>query len=106
MLFRSWTALLDGVRSGPVLQQQPRDSLELTQVVSYQGQPLTTDEQARALSEEDRARLAETLLESLNLSPPATEATWAEEIERVNAYERGELAVIEADDVFNAGSTG
>ena len=39
------------------------------------------EEQARALSAEDRARLAESMLESLHTSITEIEAAWAEEIE-------------------------
>jgi len=39
------------------------------------------EEQARALSAEDRARLAESMLESLHTSITEIEAVWAEEIE-------------------------
>ena len=48
------------------------------------------EEQARALSAEDRARLAESMLESLHTSIAEIEALWAEEIEeRVSAFDRG-----------------
>lgn len=58
-------------------------------------------EQARALSAEDRAKLAESLLESLQPSVAAIKAAWAEEIERrVAAFDRGELAAYPAEDVF------
>ena len=59
-------------------------------------------EQARALGLEDRAKLAETLLDSLREAPIADiEAAWAREIEsRVAAYDRGELQTIAAEDVF------
>jgi putative addiction module component (TIGR02574 family) len=55
-----------------------------------------------ALSPEDRARLAERLLDSLQDPALATiEAAWDEEIERrVAAYERGEVRTFEAEDVF------
>jgi putative addiction module component (TIGR02574 family) len=59
------------------------------------------EQQASALSAEDRARLAESMLESLQPSIAEIEAAWAEEIEkRVSAYERGELASSSADEVF------
>lgn len=50
------------------------------------------EEQARRLPPEERARLADVLLESLQESPSAeVEAAWDREIEaRVAAYERGE----------------
>ncbi len=60
------------------------------------------EEQARKLSAEERARLAETLLDSLR-EPPLAEiqAAWEREIEdRVAAYERGEVQTYAAEDVF------
>lgn len=60
------------------------------------------EQQARALSAEDRAKLAEALLESLR-SPPLTdiEKAWAEEIEqRLAAFDRGEISAYLAEDVF------
>jgi len=60
------------------------------------------EQQARSLSPEERARLAELLLESLRDAPLAEiEAAWEREIEdRVAAYERGELQTYAAEDVF------
>lgn len=60
------------------------------------------EEQARNLSAEERARLAEVLLESLREPPlPEIEAAWDREIaERVAAYDRGEATVYPAEDVF------
>jgi len=60
------------------------------------------EDQARALTPEERARLAETLLESLRAAPIAEiEAAWDREIEvRAAAYDRGELETISAEDVF------
>jgi putative addiction module component (TIGR02574 family) len=60
------------------------------------------EEQARALTPEERARLAEVLLESLRDAPLAEiEAAWDREIqERTAAYERGELKTLAAEDVF------
>jgi putative addiction module component (TIGR02574 family) len=57
---------------------------------------------ARLLSGEDRAHLAELLLESLRETPMAEiEAAWTQEVEqRVAAYERGELATHSAEEVF------
>jgi len=47
------------------------------------------EEQARALAPEDRARLAESMLESLQPLSAEIEAAWAEEIEeRVSASTR------------------
>ena len=60
------------------------------------------EEQARQLSAEDRARLAEILLESLQDGPSAEiEAAWNTEIEaRVAAFDRGESQAYAAEDVF------
>jgi hypothetical protein len=60
------------------------------------------ERQARSLSPEGRARLADVLLESLRDAPLAEiEATWDREIEeRVAAYDRGELETFSAKDVF------
>lgn len=50
------------------------------------------EEQARALSAEDRARLAESMLESLHPSITEIEAAWAQVVEEcVNAFDRGEI---------------
>lgn len=58
--------------------------------------------QARSLSPEERARLAESLLESLRDTPLAEiEKAWEVEIaERVAAYDRGELPTFSAESVF------
>ena len=58
--------------------------------------------QARALSPEERSRLAEVLLESLRGAPIAEiEQAWEREIEeRTAAYDRGELPTIDAESVF------
>jgi putative addiction module component (TIGR02574 family) len=58
--------------------------------------------QARSLSPEERARLAESLLESLRDAPLAEiEKAWEMEIaERVAAYDRGELPTFSAESVF------
>lgn len=59
------------------------------------------EEQARALSAEDRARLAESMLESLHTSIAEIEALWAEEIEeRVSAFDRGEITSYPAEEVI------
>lgn len=60
------------------------------------------EQQAQALTPEERARLAEVLLESLQDAPVAEiEAAWDREIEqRVAAYDRGELQTFSAEDVF------
>ncbi len=54
---------------------------------------------AKALSLEDRARLAEELLDSLQEAPDA-EAAWEREIERrVSEIESGTVALAPADDL-------
>jgi putative addiction module component (TIGR02574 family) len=59
------------------------------------------EEQARALSAEERARLAESMLESLHSPLADIEAAWAQEIEqRVAAFDRGEIPAYPAEDVF------
>ena len=59
------------------------------------------EDQARALAPEDRARLANSMLESLQPSIADIEAAWAEEIEdRVNAFEQDEMSALSAEDVF------
>lgn len=57
---------------------------------------------ARQLPREDRERLVDELLASLN-EPAATEldAAWSAEIERrLAAYDRGEVQALSAEDVF------
>ena len=60
------------------------------------------ESKVRALPSEQRARLAEVLLETLRDEPLAEiEREWGNEIEqRVAAYERGELPVVSAESVF------
>ena len=60
------------------------------------------EEHARQLPPEERARLADLLLESLHGGPSAEiEAAWDREIEaRVSAYERGESKTYPAEEVF------
>ncbi len=57
---------------------------------------------ARSLSPEERAKLAESLLESIREAPIAEiEKSWDREIsERIAAYDRGELPVSSAESVF------
>ncbi|MFC4310516.1 addiction module protein [Steroidobacter flavus] len=58
-------------------------------------------EQARALSTEDRAKLINSLLESLGSPSSDIEKAWAEEIEqRLAAFDRGEVTAYPAEDVF------
>lgn len=57
--------------------------------------------QALQLCAEDRAKLAESLLESLHTPQPEIEAAWEAEIERrVAALDRGEYELIPAEEVF------
>ncbi|MGG7055708.1 addiction module protein [Nitrosomonas sp. ANs5] len=59
------------------------------------------EEQALSLNPEERARLAEVMLESLSAPLAGIEEAWAQEIEqRVAAYERGEMPSYSAEDVF------
>lgn len=59
------------------------------------------EEQARALTVEERAKLAESMLESLHSPLAEIEAAWVEEIEqRVAAFDRGEIPAYPAEDVF------
>ena len=55
-----------------------------------------------ALSPDDRARLAELLLSSLDAEPKSdVEAAWDDEIrQRLAAYDRGEVEAIDAETVF------
>lgn len=55
-----------------------------------------------ALSPDDRARLTELLLSSLDAEPKSdVEAAWDEEIrQRLAAYDRGEVEAIDAETVF------
>jgi putative addiction module component (TIGR02574 family) len=60
------------------------------------------EKEARRLSADERARLAEVLLESLQDTPLAdVNAAWDAEIaQRVAAFERGDLTTHVAEDVF------
>ena len=59
------------------------------------------EQQAQALAAEDRAKLAESLLESLQAPLSEIETAWAQEIEeRVAAFDRGETQAYAAEDVF------
>ncbi len=57
---------------------------------------------ASHVSPEERARLAEGLLESLRKAPPSeVKAAWdAEILKRVSEYERGEAVLTRGADVF------
>jgi putative addiction module component (TIGR02574 family) len=57
--------------------------------------------QVLSLPPSERARLAEQLLESLEPPNERNRQLWAEEAERrLEAYERGELEAIPAEEVF------
>ena len=60
------------------------------------------EQQARMLEPDDRARLVEIMLESLREnSLSEVEAAWQKEIaSRVTAYNRGEVRVYDAEEVF------
>ena len=59
------------------------------------------EQQARTLSIDERAALAETLLESLHVPLSDIASAWESEIEsRVSAFERGEMPAYCAEDVF------
>lgn len=60
------------------------------------------ERKARSLTADERAQLAEALLESIQGPPVAEiEAAWDREIEeRAAAYDRGELQTISAEVVF------
>jgi putative addiction module component (TIGR02574 family) len=59
------------------------------------------EEQAKALSPDERAKLAQSILESLHTPMAEIESAWAEEIQRrVAAFDRGEIPSYPAEDVF------
>ena len=59
------------------------------------------EEQARSLTAEDRAKLAEFMLESLHTSVEEIEAAWSEEIAlRIDAFEKGDIPAYSAEQVF------
>jgi putative addiction module component (TIGR02574 family) len=59
------------------------------------------EEQARSLSAEDRAKLAEFMLESLHTSIEEIEAASSEEIAlRIDALENGDISAYSAEQVF------
>lgn len=59
-------------------------------------------QRGKALAPEDRERLVDQLLESLNEpAAAALDAAWDAEIERrLAAYDRGEVEAIDAEEVF------
>lgn len=59
------------------------------------------EQQAQALTAEERAKLVESLLKSLHSTNAEIEAAWEQEIEdRVAAFDRGEMPDYPAADVF------
>jgi putative addiction module component (TIGR02574 family) len=61
----------------------------------------TVMDQALKLPANDRAALVETLILSLDKPDPALDAEWLREAEdRLSAYQSGELAAVDADEVF------
>lgn len=59
------------------------------------------EQQALSLNAEERAKLAEVMLESLNAPLAEIEEAWAHEIEqRVAAYDQGVIEAYSAEDVF------
>ncbi|MCP9901768.1 addiction module protein [Cyanobium sp. Cruz CV13-4-11] len=59
------------------------------------------EEQARSLSAEDRAKLAQFMLESIHSSIEEIEAEWSEEIAlRIDAFENGDISSYSAAQVF------
>jgi putative addiction module component (TIGR02574 family) len=59
------------------------------------------EQQARSLSAEERAKLAQSMLESLHTPVAEIEAAWGAEISRrVAAFDRGEIPSYQAEDVF------
>jgi putative addiction module component (TIGR02574 family) len=59
------------------------------------------EEQALTLKAEERARLVESLLETLHAHRSDIEAAWESEIqERVAAFDRGEMPSYPAEEVF------
>ena len=59
------------------------------------------EEQVRSLPAEDRAKLAEFMLESLHTSVEEIEAAWSEEIAlRIDAFEKGDIPAYSAEQVF------
>jgi putative addiction module component (TIGR02574 family) len=59
-------------------------------------------ERGKALAPQDRSRLVDLLLESLNESPLAeVQAAWDEEAERrLAAYDRGEIQAMDGEEVL------
>lgn len=90
---RSHESFFEGLRSRACQQTTHFPQPDLVEELAQRG---------LSLSPEDRARLAERLLDSLQEPTLAKiEAAWDEEIERrAAAYERGEVETFAAEDVF------
>lgn len=59
------------------------------------------EQQARQLKADDRARFAESMLESVQAPVEEVEAEWKKEVEaRLEAYEYGKMQSVSAEDVF------
>ncbi|MFN9644558.1 MAG: addiction module protein [Cyanobacteriota bacterium] len=59
------------------------------------------EEQARSLSAEDRAKLAERMLESLHASLEEIETAWSEEVAfRIQAFANGDISAVSAEQIF------
>jgi hypothetical protein len=59
------------------------------------------EEQARSLSAEDIAKLAECMPESLHTSVEEIEAAWSEEIAlRIEAFQKGDISAYSTEEVF------
>lgn len=57
--------------------------------------------QAKGLTPEEQAILAETLYEMVNPTDPEWEAAWAKECEdRLQAYQRGEIKTIDSEEAM------
>jgi putative addiction module component (TIGR02574 family) len=60
-------------------------------------------EQALSLPADERATVAERILTSLEPELSSVDLLWAQEAEdRLDAYERGEIKAIPAEEVFNS----
>ena len=58
-------------------------------------------EAAQRLPVDDRIRLVEILLDSLNPKDPGIDQEWVDECERrLDAYDRGEMSAVDATDVL------
>lgn len=75
--------------------------MKLEQSSSMSASLKQIEDQARALTPEQWAKLAESMLESLHSPLAEIEAVWAEEIEqRVSTLDRGEIPAYPAEEVF------